>query len=227
MSQSQVSDFILEHRDTVREFDFDNVTLANGGVWEDALAPLSGERGSDEWFSQGTGSDLSSKPSFDSQPDPAHLEEYEEVIGSLPNTGRTSIRLTRVRPKRAHHRRRRKHKDTTGRLKISAPIPINGPIEVVLQAGSLESTVQGVQRNMAQEVARQELAEDPDKQVSALKKAKAAVLRQLGKEFRRTQAQKEHVKDFLKQACSNEVNPRRRFGHENNSALVPLIFSRY
>lgn len=57
MSTEQVADFVLEHRHTVREFDFENVSLINGGRWEEALLPLSRISDSDEWLSQQSGSD--------------------------------------------------------------------------------------------------------------------------------------------------------------------------
>lgn len=40
MSESQLRGLVKTHRETVKEFDFDNVALVNGGNWDEALAPL-------------------------------------------------------------------------------------------------------------------------------------------------------------------------------------------
>ncbi|KAK7415379.1 hypothetical protein QQX98_005918 [Neonectria punicea] len=40
MNAPQLSDLINSHRETVKEFDFESVSLANNGNWDDALAPL-------------------------------------------------------------------------------------------------------------------------------------------------------------------------------------------
>ena len=48
LDASQVSSFILEHRRTLREFEFEEVVLRSG-TWDDALAPLTLISGSDEW----------------------------------------------------------------------------------------------------------------------------------------------------------------------------------
>lgn len=67
MSESQLRGLVETHRVTVKEFDFDNVVLVNGGNWDEALAPLmaspdmSGIR--DTWarYSVGAGS-MRSRP---------------------------------------------------------------------------------------------------------------------------------------------------------------------
>ncbi|KAH7356919.1 hypothetical protein BKA65DRAFT_217609 [Rhexocercosporidium sp. MPI-PUGE-AT-0058] len=229
MSTEQVSDFILEHRHTVKEFDFENVTLINGGVWEDALSPLTRSSGSDEWLSQHSGSETGSSTGFQSQDYLDQLGDFDEVIDTAsdmpPEIVRTSVL---VKKKRVHRRRRRKHKhkESTGKLVISSPIPIVGPIEEVLMPTTFNPDVQGVQRNAEMEAAQQELADDPDKRVSALKKAKEAVLKQLGKEYCRNQERKEHVRGFFKNTCSAGRQGRVLIGHES-TALVPLMFSRY
>ncbi|EEH48734.1 uncharacterized protein PADG_04813 [Paracoccidioides brasiliensis Pb18] len=48
LDASQVSIFILEHRRTVREFNFENTTLRTGN-WDEALAPLTRISGSEGW----------------------------------------------------------------------------------------------------------------------------------------------------------------------------------
>ncbi|KAF6843443.1 hypothetical protein CMUS01_02118 [Colletotrichum musicola] len=40
MTAPQLSDLVDAHQRTVKEYDFDNVVLINGGSWDDALAPL-------------------------------------------------------------------------------------------------------------------------------------------------------------------------------------------
>ncbi|PGH12863.1 hypothetical protein AJ80_06572 [Polytolypa hystricis UAMH7299] len=51
LDASQVSVFILDHRRTLREFDFEH-TLLRTGSWDEALAPLTRISGSDRWKKQ-------------------------------------------------------------------------------------------------------------------------------------------------------------------------------
>lgn len=44
MNAPQLSKLISSHRPTVRDFDFENVVLANNGSWDEALAPLDADR---------------------------------------------------------------------------------------------------------------------------------------------------------------------------------------
>ncbi|KAM7199541.1 hypothetical protein V8F20_005725 [Naviculisporaceae sp. PSN 640] len=46
MNESQLRNLVATHKGTVREFDFENVILINGGSWEEALAPLNESSGS-------------------------------------------------------------------------------------------------------------------------------------------------------------------------------------
>ncbi|CAL3972710.1 unnamed protein product [Diplocarpon coronariae] len=229
MSTEQVSDFVLEHRHTVREFDFQNVVLINGGVWEDALSPLTRTSSSDEWLSHHSGSDAGSLTNFQSQGYQDQLGGFDEVINTLSGTyGDTSRASVMVKKKRVHRRRRRKHhKEHTGKLVISSPIPFAAPIEEILMPTKLDPNVQGVQRNIEMEAAQKELADDPDKRMSALKKAREAVLKQLGKEYCRNQERKENIRDFFKNTCSAGRNGSSLMGHESRTALVPLMLSRY
>ncbi|KAL1873385.1 hypothetical protein Plec18167_006436 [Paecilomyces lecythidis] len=48
LDASQISSFILDHRHTIREFDFEDVVLRSG-TWDDALAPLTRISGNDSW----------------------------------------------------------------------------------------------------------------------------------------------------------------------------------
>ncbi|KAK8090310.1 hypothetical protein PG997_005271 [Apiospora hydei] len=57
MNAPQVAELVDNHQRCVREFDFDNVVLINGGSWDDALAPLMDHSTrSDHWVRQSTGS---------------------------------------------------------------------------------------------------------------------------------------------------------------------------
>lgn len=235
MSTDQVSDFVLEHRHTVREFDFENVVLINGGEWEDALSPLARASSSDEWLSQHSGSETGSSTCFQSQDYLDQLLEFDEVIdtaGCIPSEiTRTSVS---VKKRRVHRRRRRKHKhkESSEKLVISNPIPITKPIEealmptTILMPTTFDPNVRGVQRNVQMEAAQQELADDPDKRVSALKKAREAVLKQLGREYCRRQDRKEHIKGLFQNTCSAGRKGRALMSHESGTALVPLMFSR-
>jgi len=231
MSVEQVSDFILSHRHTVREFDFENVSLLNGGTWEDALAPLTRFSGSDEWLSSQSGSEAESATSFQSHSDLNQLddiaEEFEEVIdtGTAMPDGDMPVR-TSVQVKKRVRKRRRKHKRTKGGLKISSPIPISGPIEEVLHPTVFDPNLQGVQRDRRREASQQALADDPEKRVSALKKAKETLLKRLGKEFYKSQDKKDSVRGFFNNSCAGEWRSRAMMVHESSSALVPLMFSR-
>ncbi|PBP19857.1 hypothetical protein BUE80_DR009333 [Diplocarpon rosae] len=229
MSKEQVSDFVLEHRHTVREFDFQNVALINGAMWEDALSPLTRASSSDEWLSQHISSDAGSSLCFPSQDYLDHVGGFDEVIDPLRGAPGDTVRASvLVKKKRVHRRRRRKHhKEHTGKLVISSPIPITVPTEEVLMPTKFNPNVQGVQRDVEMEAAQQELADDPDKRISALKKAKEAVLTQLGKEYCRNQERKGSVRGIFKNSCSAGWKTRALMGHESGTALVPLMLSRY
>ncbi|KAM0333028.1 hypothetical protein ACHAQA_001685 [Verticillium albo-atrum] len=51
MNAPQLADLVDAHSGTVREFDFEDVVLTDGGRWSDALAPL---RGSSSWSAEGS-----------------------------------------------------------------------------------------------------------------------------------------------------------------------------
>lgn len=253
MSEQQVADFVYEHRHTVKEFDFENTSLINGGTWERALAPLTSRnsRGSEEWLSQPSGSGVESLQ-YQSGSDLYDIEEAPEVIETLSgvtlaDTKESSMTGTKLMKKRSHHRRRRrKHKqkekerneddddpDEEVKLKVSAPIPIAAPSIELLQPMTFNPNIQGVQRNFEKEDAQQELIDDPEKRMTALKKAREAVLKQLGKEFCKTQDKKERVSTAwpkplqLGASCSSPKKSVGFFGHGSSTALVPLMFSRY
>ncbi|KAK3378598.1 hypothetical protein B0H63DRAFT_252126 [Podospora didyma] len=63
MNAPQLRELVANHKDTVREFDFENVALINGGSWDEALSPLTGS-GSDSWSRHSMGgSEHSFRPS--------------------------------------------------------------------------------------------------------------------------------------------------------------------
>lgn len=62
MNAPQLRDLVTAHKQTVREFDFENVVLINNGSWDEALAPLQdGSSGSWSRHSIG-GSETSARP---------------------------------------------------------------------------------------------------------------------------------------------------------------------
>lgn len=236
MTAAQVSDFILEHRPTVREFDFENVFLINGDSWDNALAPLAESSGSEEWSSQQSGSEAGYS-SFPSEDDIEQYDEEVEVVDThsgLPfepvqdELPRTSILVKKHKKKTVHRRRRRKHrdKDVPEPLNISIPTLNSATLPDLLQPTVFNPNVQGVQRNVQLEAAQQELVDDPEKRVSSLKKAREAVLKQLGREFSRSHDRKEHFKGFFKNTCSVGRSGRSFMGQESSTALVPLMLFR-
>ncbi|KAK3902022.1 hypothetical protein C8A05DRAFT_15861 [Staphylotrichum tortipilum] len=49
MNVEQLRNLVTSHKQTVREFDFENVALIRGGSWDEALAPLTDGESSDAW----------------------------------------------------------------------------------------------------------------------------------------------------------------------------------
>jgi len=232
MTSEQVADFVYLHRDTVREFDFENVILSDGGSWHDALSPLSETGGTDEWLSQQSSSD-SGYGSFPSDYETDQSGDIEvEVVDTqttLPyeipqEVPRISVLATKK--KKGHRRRRRKHRAKQEMIDVSAPILDSVPALDILQPTVFQPDVQGVQRDIRREASQQELADDPEKRVSALKKAKEAVLKQLGREFSRSQDRKDQFRGLFKNSCSSAKKGGGLMGYQSNTALVPLMFSR-
>ncbi len=62
MNAPQLSTLVASHKATVREFDFENVVLINGGTWDEALAPLhdATSDGGDLWSRHSIGESESS-----------------------------------------------------------------------------------------------------------------------------------------------------------------------
>ncbi len=67
MNVPQLRGLVASHRASVREFDFENVALINGGSWDEALAPLmdqSSDHSSDVWSRHSLGGSGSEAESF-------------------------------------------------------------------------------------------------------------------------------------------------------------------
>ena len=231
MAAEQAADFVSAHRRVVREFDFDNVFLTNAGTWEEALAPLSENEAessaSEEWTSQ-PNSDVDSTSSLESVRSREAFDHIIDIGFEAPDPV-VDMATPPVSPtKLKKHRRRRKRKPNhlAGHLDISSPILATLP-EAIETLDTLEPTVfdpnvQGVQRDFRKEAAQRELADDPDKRVMMLQRAKEAVLRQLGKSYG-----KKSPTELLKNTCSGAWRSKGFIGNDSNSTLVPLMFSRY
>jgi hypothetical protein len=140
---------------------------------------------------------------------------------------------------------------TPAPLNISAPILARSPVPAMLQPTTYDPSaaqprpstdaddgLSAVQRNLEQEESQRRMAEDAEARYSALKKAKAAVLSKLGREFQRRMAGREQQPPRMATGCGGEQGRRRLFGESlvsvvpehrsigGDSALVPLMFSR-
>lgn len=125
---------------------------------------------------------------------------------------------------------------------ISAPILDPDPHPVLLQPTTYDPAVRhnsneisSVQRNIEQEEAHRLLAEDAAARISALQKAKAAVLSKLSREFCGKKGKAADAvaacrlmtsREFLGGACAGDyvIEDRRRL--DTGSVVVPLMFSR-
>ncbi|WYZ41852.1 hypothetical protein EsH8_V_000747 [Colletotrichum jinshuiense] len=318
MTAVQLSDLVNAHQKTVKEFDFDNVVLINGGDWDEALAPLMETASSDIWSqhsrSNSEAGSLHSEPSHDDLPSPSaaaaatrelldfdlgselyvddDFDPYEgldeDLASDLAAAKEASSSFSTVLKKKRVHRRRKHRKDDDGKGKessarhqrspshgrhrkqkhhrqqptvpeeddvfrpstpvpiITSPIQDTSPHPVLLQpavydpnAGRFsgpEEGISSVQRNIEQEEAHRMLAEDAAMRVSALRKAKAAVLMKLSKEFTRKGTP---APIAAKDSCGLQMRLREGlFGKSfvsvlpddrsmsSQSALVPLMFTR-
>ncbi|KAG9252119.1 uncharacterized protein F5Z01DRAFT_662018 [Emericellopsis atlantica] len=127
---------------------------------------------------------------------------------------------------------------------ITLPILNNGSQPVLLQptvynpAAPGEEDISPVQRNMEQEAQHALLAQDASARCSALRKAKAAVLQKLSREFCANAAKRTYGGGSAVAACrmmTNHNEPRscavevledRRGLDRGGSIMVPLMFSR-
>lgn len=90
MSEAQLRRLVEGHKATVKEFDFENVVLLNGGNWDEALAPLmapsekSGRARSDTWSRYSVGMEGN-----DTMPPPSPVESVRTVYPRTPGTPRS------------------------------------------------------------------------------------------------------------------------------------------
>ncbi|KAI3585046.1 hypothetical protein IWW34DRAFT_800942 [Fusarium oxysporum f. sp. albedinis] len=165
-------------------------------------------------------------------------------------------------PKSSQHSLSRRHKTSRPRLQpfveeqilrpstpvpnITAPILINDPQPVLLQPTTYDPTarknasrdpdegISPVQRNIEQEEAHRLLAEDAVARVSALQKAKAAVLSKLSREFCHSKKPRVGEANACRFLAGRDIGTafgpsmvmEDRRALESRSVLVPLMFSR-
>ncbi|KAF5652553.1 hypothetical protein F25303_3100 [Fusarium sp. NRRL 25303] len=165
-------------------------------------------------------------------------------------------------PKSSQHSLSRRHKTSRPRFQpfveepilrpstpvpnITAPILISDPQPVLLQPTTYDPTarknarrdpdegISPVQRNIEQEEAHRLLAEDAVARVSALQKAKAAVLSKLSREFCHTKKPRVGEANACRFLAGRDIGTafgpsmvmEDRRALESRSLLVPLMFSR-
>ncbi|KAI1032442.1 hypothetical protein LB505_005062 [Fusarium chuoi] len=165
-------------------------------------------------------------------------------------------------PKSSQHSLSRRHKTSRPRFQpfveeqilrpstpvpnITAPILISDPQPVLLQPTTYDPTarknasrdpdegISPVQRNIEQEEAHRLLAEDAVARVSALQKAKAAVLSKLSREFCHTKKPRVGEANACRFLAGRDIGTafgpsmvmEDRRALESRSVLVPLMFSR-
>ncbi|OAA68162.1 hypothetical protein SPI_00357 [Niveomyces insectorum RCEF 264] len=89
MNTPQLRDLVERHRGTVREFDFENVSLTDGGSYEDAFSQLLAqvtERGSNVWSRTGP----AGKKNSGSDPDRRHKDSDDASDGQNKGAGNVS-----------------------------------------------------------------------------------------------------------------------------------------
>lgn len=273
MNAPQLSGLIYAHRETVCEFDFGNVVLANRSSWDEALAPLS----RDSWSCTSrvappsSDSTVVANDGWDGLPSPSAAveaaskelldadlggfgfgQDERDVMEGLSEVAaaRDEVLSITTTLKKKRRRRRRKHTDKddgaadahpatsaprhrrrSGRPgtsppsemlgpAISTPILGSDPRPVLLQPTAYDAAISTVQRNAELEEAQRLLAEDAGARVSALRKAKAAVLARLGREFCGRRGRPADT------VAGREVVLEDRRAVESRSALVTLMLSR-
>lgn len=228
MTEQQVANLIHHHRHSVREFDFKDVVLSDGGSWHEALAPLTRMSGSDAWSSQKTSSGGDSCKSCHERVDvmdTAPAMDCETVMCKVP---RTSVVVTKRRRRKVHRKRRHDEESTSkpGPEMVVAPLRSQRqPLIELLQPLVLLPPVQGVQRNIQQDNLLQELADDVDRRVSTLRKAKEVVLAKLNTQFCKRADRKGDIRELLKNSPLSKS--RIWGGPRDRSELCPILFSRY
>lgn len=250
MRAQQIADLVYAHRHSVREYDFEKVSLLNGGTWEEALEPLSRMTGSEAWQSSQIGSGSESEghsgcadhvlpDSAIDVSDPTELPPASCTYGN--EIRRNSVVITKLKKRRL--RRRRKVKEDPGPdaaplspfLGISSPImssstifaepaPPSPPL-LMLQPTTFSpsANIQGVQRNALLDSTHQLLADDIDRRVSTLRKAREAVLTRLGSQFSKRNDSKENLKALFNRKTGGMGGSNRM---EKGTQLVPLMIFR-
>lgn len=249
MGAKQVADLVYAHRHSVREYDFENISLLNGGTWEEALEPLTRMSGSEAWHSSqvGSGSESECYKNCKSHvlPDSAiDVSDPTELTSTSCTHGneirRNSILLTKVKKRRLRRRRKVKGDPSPGpspsspRVGISPPIMSSSTIFTdpapssplpILQPMTFtpSANIQGVQRNALLDSTHQLLADDADRRVSTLKRAREAVLARLGSQFSKHNESKEHLSGHLNRKMGKMGG---NIGVDKGTQLVPLMIFR-
>ncbi|KAF7545082.1 hypothetical protein G7046_g9642 [Stylonectria norvegica] len=172
-----------------------------------------------------------------------HRSDDEDDDDNTPETPTPSQRRkpSRPRPQPSLESEILRPSTPVPKSTITAPLLATDPQPVLLQPSIYDPAtrrpsgggISSVQRNMEQEATHRLLAEDPSARISALQKAKEAVLMKLSREFC---AKKSRVveasacrflagRDLATQFGPGMVMEDRR-GLESRSILVPLMFSR-
>lgn len=143
MAPSQVSDLVYAHRKSVREFNFEDVELSEGGDWEEALSPLTknldgGGSAGERWRSEQSFHDSGYESKQSLRTVPSNLDKTEgpwrhlgddEILDTSiakfkSEVGKPEklkvITTTRVKKRRVKHRRRR-YKDAHDDHEVAAP----------------------------------------------------------------------------------------------------------
>jgi hypothetical protein len=251
MGANQIADLIYAHRHSVREYDFENISLLNGGTWEEALEPLSRMTGSEAWQSSqiGSGSESEGYRSCTEHalPDSAiDVSDPKELPSASCTHGneirRNSILITKLKKRRLRRRRKVKEDSSSDpaspptQLGISSPIMSSStifaeptpappsPLPMLQPTTFSPSTdIQGVQRNALLDSTHQLLADDIDRRVSTLRKAREAVLTRLGSQFSKRNDSKENLKGHFNRKAGGIGGNNRM---EKGTQLVPLMIFR-
>jgi hypothetical protein len=330
MRAPQVANLVYTHRHTVKEYDFEKVSLLDGGTWDEALEPLKRMTGAEAWRTARTDSALGSSIAGDedragtSHSDPDSAIDMTNPWNSSPDQIPQEVvedtkSVVSANLKKRRVRRRRKVKpdtrdeapaclarparpttppidkvpDLTSSTTLSSrpglPSPHLGMSSVTMSASTvfthrqspstpklgspaspksstfppylhnssilfaevpryapsplpllqpktfvpqpLNADIQGCQRDPLLDAAHQQLADDADRRVSTLKKAREAVLTRLGTQFskqRNSPAGGSGSREVPRAFWSRKVGPMGMGAApvEKGSQLVPLMIFR-
>ncbi|RKF60804.1 hypothetical protein OnM2_047004 [Erysiphe neolycopersici] len=236
MTKIEVADLILRHHKTVSEFQFHDV-LINGSSWEEALIPLNLVDERSEWLLFQSRHKIHNNASFfnTSHPPPSETtsDEVVDTIHPIFDKIQTSkeLKLPKsslvVHGEPSHRKRRRKFDRKEKDKQIQSQKMKNSTSSQCHDSRiPLDPNIQGVQRNIGIENKLQELSFDSKKRISTLKKAKQAVLKQLGREFYKESKNEKFCQEILNDQCLNSGNGMMYMAQESLSALVPLVLCR-